>query len=382
VAEVTAADAFRAFALSVERDGATTYAAICRSVAEDPELLALMEQAAPAQRRPNLLLAAVHYLLLGGTDGGLARHYDTVSPPAAGDLAPGDPVAGDLATDFKSFCLDHSDALLELIATRSTQTNEVGRCAALFPALCVVAQRYGLDQPISLLDLGASAGLNMLFDHFRYLYRDKESAAVVEAGQPESPVMLECRVRTGLAQMPTLVAPPVAARIGLDADPIDATSDDGARWLLACLWPDNLTRFTRMKEALQIARAVPAASRPHVLAGDIVDDLAKVADTIDSDYPLVVFHSWVAAYLSEDRQRQLVVAVRDLALRRRLHYLYAESPVETPGLPTPLSPQPRPTSDLATALVHLDLDPASAHPHEPVRLADLHPHGSWLSWWR
>ncbi len=97
--------------------------------------------------------------------------------------------------------------------------------------------------------------------------------------------------------------------------------------------------------------------------------------------PLVVFHSWVAAYLSVDRQGELVEAVRDLARRRRVHYLYAESPVETPGLPTPPSPQPRPTSHLATALVHVDLDPGTAHSHEPVRLADMHPHGTWLSWW-
>ena len=168
--------------------------------------------------------------------------------------------------------------------------------------------------------------------------------------------------------------PPIAGRTGIDLLPIDPTSEDGAHWLLACLWPDNLSRFGRLRAALATARST--SDPPDVHCGDIIDDLPDVVAGIPADGPLVVFHSWVAAYLSPERQGQLVDAARDLSRSRPIHYLYAESPVETPGLPTPRSPSPGPTSNLTTALVHLAPDGSP-----PVRLADMHHHGNWVRWW-
>ena len=70
---------FLGFGTAAARDGGVTYGAICASAAEDPELMAIIEQAPTAQRRPNLLLAAVHFLLLGGTAHRLGDYYDTVN---------------------------------------------------------------------------------------------------------------------------------------------------------------------------------------------------------------------------------------------------------------------------------------------------------------
>ena len=102
----------------------------------------------------------------------------------------------------------------------------------------------------------------------------------------------------------------------------------GSLWLLACLWPDNLPRFARLRAALEVARTT--AERPRLVRGDVVDDLASVAATMTSGAPLVVFHSWVAAYLTEARQRELVDAVRALGDTRPVHYLYAEASFDTP----------------------------------------------------
>jgi hypothetical protein len=367
---------FRIFARGAARDGAVTYDAICRGIADDPDVLALIGEAPVRQRRPNLLLAAVHFLLLGGAEHPLAAYYDTVRSMAG--LDPADPADLDqVAAVFQDFCLSHRRELLELIAVRSTQTNEVGRCTALLPALNLIAGAYPTGQPLALLDLGTSAGLNLLFDSYAYSYVQRSDGELVHAGRPGSLVRLECTVRgeqNALAGLPPLDLPPVATRTGIDAAPIDPTSDDGAHWLLACLWPDNVTRFTRLREALDVARTTPAP--PTVYRGDIIDDLAAVADSIPDDGPLVVFHTWVAAYLSPERQGDLVQAIRGLSSRRTVHHLYAESPMETPGLPTPASPSPRPTSSLATALVHLAADGSA-----PVRLADAHHHGKWLQWW-
>jgi hypothetical protein len=262
--------------------------------------------------------------------------------------------------------------LLDLVSSRSTQTNEVGRCTALLPGLAEVAAAYPKGQPLSLLDLGTSAGLNLLFDRYGYQYRPQHGEATMAAGWPGSPVQLDCVVRNDLAALPSFATPLVTHRAGLDLSPINPRSDDEALWLLACLWPDQLARFNRLKGALVVARSM--TDPPVLHRGDLVDDLQGVVDTLPSDRPLVVFHSWVAAYLTEPRQAELVAAVTELNRSRPVHHLYAESPVETAGLPTPVSPEPR-EIDQATALVHIP--PGQA----PQRLADLHPHGRWLQWW-
>ena len=350
---------------------------ICRGIANDPDILRLIGEAPVRQRRPNLLLAAVHFLLLGGAAHPLADHYDTVRSLTGGGDGPADsaPVPiGDLVADFKDFVMVHRTELLALIAERSTQTNEVGRCTALLPALATIAGGYPDGQALWLLDLGTSAGLNLLFDSYAYTYRQRSDGATLVAGRSGALVHLDCSVRGELRDLPALDLPPIAGRTGIDAHPIDPTSEDGADWLLACLWPDNLPRFDRLRGALATARVT--ADPPTVYRGDIIDALPGVVEAIDTDGPLVVFHSWVAAYLSPERQSQLVETVRNLSRSRPLHYLYAEAPIEAPGLPTPPSPSPSSTSHLATAVVHVAPDGSA-----PLRLADMHHHGKWLRWW-
>jgi hypothetical protein len=381
MSEVPIPEQLRGFGESAARDGADTYATICLGIADNPAMERLLGAAPLAQRRPNLLLAAVHFLLLGGAAHPLADYYDTVRRyrHASGNADPARThPPGGLVGAFRSFCLDYHDELVELIARRSTQTNEIGRCAALLPALCSIAERHGAGASLSLLDLGTSAGLNLLLDQYTYTYRQRSDGTTEIAGRPSAEVTLECTVRGDLADLPSLALPEIDARIGLDLLPIDPTTDDGALWLLACLWPDNLDRFARLQGALRIAATTPHP--PMIRQGDMVDDLDRVAGTVDAGAPLVIFHSWVAAYLTAQRQAELYAAVRAVAESRPVHYLYAESPAETPGLPTPPPPDANPKGHLRTALVHVDLtEPAGSL--LPVRLADLHPHGRWLQWW-
>ena len=368
--EIPLPDHFRAFADVVERDGGTVYPAICRGVADDDEILSLLDVAPPPQRRPLLLLASVHFLLLSGAEHALAAYYDTVAQVRGLSC---DPPAGDITPVFTDFCRRHRAELEALIGTRRTQTNEVGRCTALLPGLCHVAALYGWDEPLSLLDLGTSAGLNLLFDDYAYTFRAQEGGATVQAGDPTSAVALECSSRPGVEVLPELRLPSMAERVGLDLSPVDPRSDEEARWLLACQWPDNPPRFARLRAALDNVRAVP--DPPRLVRGDMVTDVPRIAATIADAGPLVVFHSWVAAYLDEGEQRTLATAVRALGRDRRVHYLYCESPFETSGLPTPPPPVPRDLPDLATALVHIG--PGD----DPERLADTHPHGYWIRWW-
>jgi hypothetical protein len=366
------ADHFRGFAAVAERDGGSVYPAICRSVAEDDEVLSLLDHAPRAQRRPLILLASVHDLLLAGADHPLAAHYDTVASIRG---VPFHSPGSDVAVDFADFCRIHRGELEYLISSRTTQTNEVGRCTSLLPALCHVAAGYPASTPLSLLDLGTSAGLNLLFDDYGYAYHQEGGGRTIAAGPSGAAVALECRARGDLGNLPPLRVPTLAGRVGLDLSPVDARSEVAARWLLACQWPENPARFARLRGALANLRA--SDHPPRLERGDMVDDVARVAATVEGDGPLVVFHSWVAAYLDEERQRSLVAAVAALDRPGRpVHHLYCETALETPGLPTPPSPMTREGPDLSTALVHI-----AAGGAEPVRLADTHPHGYWIRWW-
>jgi len=363
---------FRAFAATVERDGGSTYPAICRGIADDADVLSLLDGAPLPQRRPLLLLAAVHSLLLAGTEHALAAYYDTVALVRGTPYAA--PAGGDVTAAFVDFCRVHRAEVEQLVATRSTQTNEVGRCTGLLPGLCLIAAQYGWAEPLSLLDLGTSAGLNLLFDDYAYIYRAAEDGAVLTAGAARSEVVLECTARDDLTYLPEFRLPRMAERVGLDLSPVDPFSDDEARWLQACQWPDNPVRFERLRAAVANVRA--SAHPPRIERANMLRDLPEVAATMAGHGPLVVFHSWVAAYLSEAEQRTLAEQVAALDGARPVHYLYCESPFETPGLPTPPSPVPREGPDLATTLVHVGPGGAPA-----VRLADTHPHGYWIRWW-
>ena len=372
------AEMFRLFARTMARDANVTYERICLGIADDPWLLDLMATAPSEQRRPNLLLAAVHYLLLGGLDHPLAEHYPTVvdfrrrpSDPSPEPPVDGDPGTEELVALFADLCRRRAAELEGLLATRATQTNEVGRCSALLPALATVAA--GAGRPLAVLDLGASAGLNLLFDRYAYDYRTADRGSHRTAGDPASTVRLMAEVRSG--SLPPLATPHVAWRRGLDQRPIDPADPDGARWLLGCLWPDDLARFRRLRAALGIARSVPGLAP--VERGDVLDDLARVVADVPDECHLCLVHTWMAAYLSPEEQAALAGAVAETSTRRRVSWLFAEQPYEVPGLPVPPAPEGQ-GSKSATALVLADVDGGELR---LARLADMHPHGTWLRWW-
>ena len=379
------AEQFRRFAAGVRRDGAVRYARICEGIASDEGLLELVAQAPPPQRRPNILLAAVHYLLLSGADDPLAAYYPTVLAWRGADGATAaDPGAADPFPPFATFSARHHDDISHIVVSRATQTNEVGRCSAILPALSTIAARA--HAPLALVDVGAAAGLNLLFDRYAYHYvyaadrvshthdhapgRARDDVDVL-AGDPFSPVVLHCEVRAGRVPV---AAPSIAARVGLDRRPVDVRDDDQMRWLLACQWPDHLDRFEVARRALALARSLP--DPPVVRRGDAVEDLAAVVARLPFDAHLCVLHSWVAAYFTPDEQHALTAAIARLAETRPVSWLFAEIPYEVPGLPVP---PPREKVRGATALVLVEQAPGRDRTER--RLADMHSHGRWLHWY-
>jgi len=341
---------FRSFA-ATSATRAPLYRRLAESIADDPDVMAPLQAAPDTQAIPVLLFAAVHHQLLGDRAAPLARHYPNITPT---------PDAGDPYPAFRSFVLEHVDALRTTIATRQTQTNEVGRCALFVPPMAMLDHEVG---PISMIDVGASAGLNLLLDRYRYEYTPGGRVG------PESPVHLPCSTRGHVPVPDTL--PRLAAAVGIDASPIDLDDDDGLRWLEACVWPDQIDRFERLVAAIDLAREV----RPVVRRGDAVDDLvATVTQAASAGHPTVT-NSWVLNYLSTDARQQYVATLDQLGQQFDLSWVLAESPASTEGLPIP-------TTDAAEELTVLSLVRWRGGQRLVQRLATCHPHGYWMHWER
>jgi hypothetical protein len=223
------------------------------------------------------LMGGVHRLVLRGEAPELATHY-----PSVGGV-PGDPWPAFLAT-----LRAHAGELRALLR-RPVQTNEVARCAALLGGFLEVTRLTRL--PLRLLEVGASAGLNLRFDCYRY------ELGGAGWGPEDSPVLL----RTGLRGHPPLhVQVSVASRAGCDASPVDPRTEDGRITLQSYVWPDQLERLDRLRAALSVAAEVEAPV-----------DRAGAADWVESRLgadregrATVVFHSIVMQYLDVDERER------------------------------------------------------------------------------
>lgn len=324
------------------------YAAICRSVADDPDLLALAAAAPPGGQQPNVLLAAVHYLVLSGLADPLAEIYAGRADP---EHAP---------ALFRDVCLAHRSAVSRILATRHTQTNEPGRGALLAVGLAAAADRMG--EPVGLLDAGCSAGLNLLIDRYQFDY-----GPAGRLGPTGSPVLISCALR-GIPAPARL--PVVAARLGLDRAPVDLARADDARWLLACVWPDT-GRLARTAAAMNLARRHP----PKVISGDMVTDLDAALASFDPGLPVVVVTTSACWYLSVAQRHSFLAVLARRARRQLLAWLSVDSPGVIDLIPVPPAVADAGVSASVMGLVTFESGTSTGR-----ALAICHAHGAWMEW--
>lgn len=336
------------------------YVAICRAVADSPELLALMQHAPAGQRRPNLLLAALHERLLAGVQHPLAAYYASVGGTRAPDA--------ELPALLLGFASAQLPALVQALATRSTQTNEIGRCAVLWPALGQAARISG-RQDLALLDFGSSAGLNLGVDAYRYDYGDFQLGAAPMEAQPQ----VRCDWRG--APPPAAAGWRLVQRLGVDPAPIDLGDAAALRWLRACLWPQDRERARRLDLALALAQR---AGRQVRRAADCLAEVEPWLDSLPDGVQPVLFNSWVLAYFDAPGLATLRRELGRLMRERGLIWLSAEAPALCPpelsALPAPAAQASGQGTTLWTAQW------AEAGHLRTQALAWSHPHGRWLHW--
>jgi hypothetical protein len=274
-----AAEAFRTLAAAEGHD-IPMYARLCDAIAADPEAAGLLLEAPSAQRLPVLVLAALHDVVLEHSDAPLGAWYPSVG---------GDPdLDGDLPAALHETLDVNRPQILDSVRHRRVQTNEVNRCVGWRAALATACRHD--DRPLALVEVGASAGLNLWLDRYRV---DFDGGAPAPVGPPDAPVRLSTEVRTGPWSGIEVDLPPVVARVGIDQHPLDPTDPSDARWLTACVWPEQTRRLERLRAALDLAAADPAP----VTRGDMVDDVAAVIESLPPRVHVVVLSSWALAYV-------------------------------------------------------------------------------------
>ena len=294
----TLAAAFRAGEAIYRGMGAQLYADLCVEAVGDPEVLALAERAHETAR-PVHLFTCVHYLLMRDPRDPLSRFFPTLSD---------DPLPSDRAfPDFARYCRQHREELLGLLATRTVQMTYVERCRALLPPLSLVASQAG--EPLNLVDVGCSAGVQLTLDHYAYEYEGHP-----RVGPADAPLTLRGKLRGG----PTPAMPRIGSRTGIDLKVLQVRSEEERRWVLACAFPE----FRREQEHLAKALDVVARTDMRLLEGDALDWLPTVLAETPS--PLCVYHSACLMYWSQEARRALETLLLEASRERDLYRVGVE----------------------------------------------------------
>ena len=291
---------------------------------------------------PLRLLSAVHRLVLEGRAPELEVHFPTMGGTPDLDAV------GDL---FLELAATHKDALREQHAFHP-QTNEVARSAVLFAGLMTIWQRTGL--PMRLYELGASAGLNLHFDRYRY------KLGIYEWGDPHSPVRLHPQWSGDF--LPAEDTPlEILSREGCDLDPIDVRDPAAALRLCSYVWADDPDQLDRLRAAIGVARQSPL----DVDRDDAIDWLADKLEHMRPGESTVIYHSVFWRSLSRAERAELTALIEEAAERARIGQPLAWLRLE---------------QEEQIFTLRLRIWPAGRGREE--LLAEAHPHCRWIRWHR
>lgn len=287
----TVSEAFKQ-CIDIAKNSSPLYEALASHIVDDTEILEIASVGREEQFPPMMLFGAVRYLLLEDAMGDELRNFYL-------DLAN----SGNLTTSpqdayphFRKFCLKHKDRIQDILTTRMIQTNEVRRCAVMLPAFSAVAELTG--QALSLIEIGASAGLNLNWDYYRYHYTGKVDSTV---GQSDSTLIIEAEIKgENIPPIPEKI-PLVLSRKGIDLNPLNPADENVARWLHALIWPEHIERWQHLEQALSIVQENP----PELIAGDALVRLPEILVDADDDGALCVFHSTTIYQFSEGMKQKL-----------------------------------------------------------------------------
>lgn len=325
-------------------------------VSVDPEIAELIETLPPRERQPNLVLAAVRMA----------------------DPALVDPHQGEARSDeyerFRAALLANWEQVCRITAQRHTQTNEAARLAVLLPALHLIAAQTGRE--LALIEVGASAGLTLHPQWWRYRFVTRDQSPISEFGPSDHPMITvtvkDHQDRPDRDEVPPITVPaglpPIQWRLGVDLNPLDPNRADDAQWLRTLIWPGQTHRLTRLDHAIEAARHDPVL----VLRHDITDPEAidEVLRLVPRDYLPVIVHGAVLAYLSTDERARFADLMMAKVRAGEIRWVSNEGHFVVPQIVEAMDARPQFRRRLRRGSFVVSLD------GQPLYQADGH--GSWV----
>jgi hypothetical protein len=290
---VTRPEVFQAMAEG-EESVAPVQAALFRRCASDPLALSLIPDY-PSWDTPHRLLAGARWLALSGE----VDDFETAADPW---------------NAFHSVLEEHGEWLARFVREHPVQTNEVQRCWVLLPIFLTVARLAG--RPLDLVELGTSAGLNLLWDRYGYRYE------AGTWGEGSAPLQLEGKERSAVPGALLRTEVDVRRRLGIDLQPVDVTTEEGIR-LLDTFVRDESYR-TRLRRASDVLRQEP----PELVRGDYLDLLPGILQARSDDALMVVFQTISTVYLTDDERNRLRATVDEAGAEGPLAWISTPTPEE------------------------------------------------------
>lgn len=295
---------FRRFAETECKGSSPLYEHLSLMVAADKDILVLASHAREEQPVPNLLFGAVHYLLLKGRKHDLKHFYQSMvkRPRNFEESYP----------YFKDFCEKYKDQIQFILKSKLVQTNEVRRCSYLFPTFTYI---YSISQkPLALIEIGTSAGLQLLWDQYTYSYGTNDDIY----GDENSEVHISSEIIGEKRPHLDGGIPPVISRIGIDLNTMDLTDDEDYLWLNALIWPEHQERRDLFQKAAEYVKAASLT----LIEGDGVELLSSLTKEISNNYCICVFHTHVANQMSQEVKAKLLQQVKTIGEDREIYHVY------------------------------------------------------------
>jgi hypothetical protein len=282
---------------------------------DDPDIIDFLQYVDPDQPTLILFFSVINYVLLEHPTHNLAQFYPylTPSPRPAIEAYPA----------FRDLCLLHQDKIRSQLVGTRLQTNEVTRCANLLPAFELVS-RLNHHQPLAMIEIGASAGLNMNWHRYSYHYDNHHLI-----GKRLTGVQIQCSLQGNILPPLPAMFPTIASCQGIELLPLNIQNDAHVRWLRACIWPEEIERYRRLDAALSMAHQHP----PLVYRGDACNLLPALLHTIPMDQTVCLWHSFAlnqGPIHVKERIEQILI---DASATRILYRIALEVDVEQKGLP-------------------------------------------------
>lgn len=344
-----------------------TLADLVEQEPDDPvaEWLVRLAEVRPPFELTLLVPAALHRGVLAGEP---ALAQMTQFYPSVGGVVPSAD-SNELAPVLHGAVLNYARTMEPFVRTATIQTNETARGLAwLLPLM------YTHWTAVHLLELGASAGLNLLAEWRSYRLIDDAQLKIppVDLGRGE-PIQFVNHYEGHSVKLPSTDAMPrIASRTGLDIAPFSLKNAADEQLLTAYVWADQTVRIARLREGIAALRAAEAVCEaPQLHAVRLPDQLQAFLEgwsLRSSRLPIVIYNTVMTMYLDDGAS-----GLRDVVER------WAREQA-VPVLWLQWEPPTDPDEAPQWAWMSWTADLWQNGQHDHFKLAWVHPHATEIQW--